>query len=129
MSALTAATSAIAFNPALVTEHELAAAMIELDREVKRIVHRLAEIARGNEIVDPGVQRDLYDLALAEGARKDTLSEIFRRRFYPRAHRVVAVNGEVFTISRTGRSIVKRYDDGRGCDCGAHAPRLAEADL
>lgn len=102
------------------TEHELAAHMLMIDRERKRVVHELAQASALPVLERPAGIRDLYDLAIALGGRHDQLEEIFRRRFYPRAHRVVAVSGTVMTVSRTGRSIVMVFEDGKPCDCGAH---------
>lgn len=42
--------------------------------------------------------------ALRASNTLDDACETFRRRWYPRTYKVIAVFGEVYTMSRTGRS-------------------------
>lgn len=56
--------------------------------------------------------RATIEASLAAHKRLDDACEAYRRRHYPRAHRIVAVFGEVFTVSKTGRSIRRVYPEG-----------------
>lgn len=44
------------------------------------------------------------EAVIAAGEKVDEACENFRRRFFPRVHKVVTAGGEVFTVSKTGRS-------------------------
>ena len=45
-----------------------------------------------------------------KGAELDAACEAFRRRYYPRRHRVIVGARTVMAVSRTARSIVTVYD-------------------
>ena len=47
---------------------------------------------------------------LDKGAELDAACEVFRRRYYPRRHRVIVGARTVMAVSRTARSIVTVYD-------------------
>lgn len=44
------------------------------------------------------------DAILARSAELDTAVELLRRKFYPRAHRLIIGHGSAITISKTARS-------------------------
>lgn len=52
----------------------------------------------------------MADEVLDKGAELDAACEEFRRRYYPRRHRVVVGLRTVMAVSRTARSIVTVYD-------------------
>lgn len=54
----------------------------------------------------------MAQVVLDKGAELDAACEAFRRRHYPRKHRVVVGLRTVMAVSRTGRSIVTVYDGG-----------------
>lgn len=62
--------------------------------------------------------RVTVDAALTAHRAHDAACETFRHRYYPRAGRVVAVFGEVFTVSPGGRRIVRVWaDEARADPC------------
>jgi hypothetical protein len=75
------------------------------DGDAQRLVDMHAEAVRCDKRSAENTTRETIERSLAAHKRHDVACEAFRRRYFPRAHRVVAVFGEVFTVSRTGRSI------------------------
>ena len=72
-------------------------------------LHALAVEADHNAAVH--TDRTAIEASLAAHREHDAACEAYRRKHHPRAHRLVAVFGEVFTVSRTGRSIRTVYPE------------------
>lgn len=80
---------------------DFAARATELDDEREAINAAVAASARRIDFAD-GEQID--DL-MQRMADHDAAVEELRRRYYPRAHRLVIVDGKAITVSPTGRSL------------------------
>lgn len=46
----------------------------------------------------------MAELVMAKGAELNAACEVFRRKHFPRRHRIVAAGSSVFTVSVTGRT-------------------------
>ena len=77
-----------------------AAALVALKEAHYAATRASGDAARADRLTSVEV-----DAALAAGRAVDEACEDFRRRFYPRAGRVITAQGEVFTISPKGRRI------------------------
>ena len=79
---------------------DFAAQAVALDDEHESINAALAKVARSSELHG----RDL-DAIMQRMEEHRAATEELRRRYYPRAHRLVIVDGRAITASRTGRSV------------------------
>lgn len=80
---------------------DFAAHAAELDDEREAINATVAASARQIDFTD-GEQIDALMRRMAE---HDAAVEALRDRYYPRAHRLVIVDGKAITVSPTGRSL------------------------
>lgn len=71
--------------------------LIALYDERVALTHAMAE--------HPHPTGAMAQAVLDKGAELDAACEAFRRRYYPRKHRVVVGLRTVMTVSRTGRSV------------------------
>jgi hypothetical protein len=78
---------------------EAAAELVRLKDAFYEAAQRSGMAARAGHL-----NRDLVQAVIDAGAAVDEASEDFRRRFCPRAGRVVCASGAVFTVSPAGRS-------------------------
>ena len=76
--------------------------LVALYDERIRLTHEMAQSERPTGAMAQAV--------LNAGARLDAECEAFRRRYYPRRHRVVVGLRTVMVASRTGRSVETVYD-------------------
>jgi hypothetical protein len=87
-------------DPLFATNRDAAAAtLIHLKDKFYEASQRSGCAARAGHL-----NRDLVQAVIDAGAAVDKAGTDFRRRFYPKAGRVVCANGEVFTVSPAGRS-------------------------
>lgn len=77
--------------------------LVALYDERIRLTHEMAQSDRPTGAMAQAV--------LDKGAELDAACEAFRRQHYPRAGRVVAAFGEVFTVSPAGRKITCVYSE------------------
>lgn len=76
-----------------------------------RLVELHAAAVTADRHVGQETTRATVEASLAAHKELTDACETFRRRCYPRAGRVVAVFGEVFTVSPAGRRIVCVYSE------------------
>ena len=79
------------------TERTDALALVALYDERIALTKAMAEHPRPTGV--------MADRALAKARELEAACEAFRRRYYPRRHRVIVGLGIVMTVSRSGRSI------------------------
>ena len=79
-----------------------AAALVALYDERVALTHAMANHPRPTGAMAQAI--------LDKGAELDAACEEFRRRHYPRKHRVIVGLRAVMAVSRTARSIVTVYD-------------------
>lgn len=89
-------------NPTTPTITQEAAALVALYDERVALTQAMAD--------HPHPTGPMARAVLDKGAELDAACETFRRRHYPRNHRVVVGLRTVMAVSRTGRSIVTVYD-------------------
>ena len=83
-------------------EQDAARALVALYDERVAMTHEMAN--------HPHPTGAMAQAILDKGAELDAACEEFRRRYYPRKHRVIVGLRTVMAVSRTARSIVTVYD-------------------
>ena len=84
------------------TEQADARALVALYDERVALTHAMANHPRPTGAMAQAI--------MDKGAELDAACEVFRRRYYPRRHRVIVGARTVMAVSRTARSIVTVYD-------------------
>ena len=84
------------------TEQADARALVALYDERVALTHAMANHPRPTGAMAQAI--------LDKGAELDAACEEFRRRYYPRKHRVIVGLRTVMAVSRTARSVVTVYD-------------------
>lgn len=79
--------------------------------DAQRLLDLHAEAVRADKHSAESTTRETVEWSLAAHERHRIACENFRRHYFPRAHRVVAVFGEVLTVSETGRSVRLVWSD------------------